>query len=167
MYDQDKAIFYARGDVLKIYMDGIEMRAEMSIKDFSSQMFDKVEYMRSGIFAGINYSGGILFFYTKRGVKNLNRAPIKPLGMEGIRVIGYSVSRKFYSPVYDTPEQPEKKEDIRNTIYWNPLVMTDSTGVAIESFFQSDETGEMKIVVEGVTKDGRLCRGVGKYVAKY
>ena len=167
MYDQDKAIFYARGDVLKIYMDGIEMRAEMSIKDLSSQMFDKVEYMRSGIFAGINYSGGILFFYTKRGVKNLNRAPIKPLGMEGIRVIGYTVSRKFYTPVYDSPEQPEKKEDVRNTIWWNPLVMTDSTGVAIESFFQSDETGEMKIMVEGVTKDGKLCRGVSKYTVKY
>jgi len=167
MYDQDKAIFSARGSVLKIYMDGIEMRGEMTIKDFASQMFDKVEYIKSGIFAGINYSGGVLFFYTKRGVKNLNRAPIKPLGMEGIRVIGYSFSRKFYTPVYDSPEQPEKREDIRNTIYWSPVVMTDSTGVAIETFYQSDETGEMKIVMEGVTKDGRLCRGVGKYVAKY
>jgi hypothetical protein len=45
--------------------------------------------------------------------------------------------------------------------------MTDSTGVAIESFFQSDEAGEMKIVVEGVTKDGRLCRGVSSYKVKF
>ncbi len=166
MYDQDKAIFSARGSVLKIYMDGIEMRGEMTIKDFASQMFDKVEYIKSGIFAGINYRGGILFFYTKRGEKNFNRPVAKPQGMEGLRVVGYSVSRKFYAPVYDSPEQPEKKEDIRNTIYWNPLVMTDSTGVAIEVFYQSDETGEMKIVIEGVTKDGKLCRGVSAYKVK-
>jgi hypothetical protein len=36
-------------------------------------------------------------------------------------------------------------------------------GVAIETFYQSDETGKMKIVVEGVTKDGKLCRGIGNY----
>ncbi|MGE0021358.1 MAG: hypothetical protein AB7S72_16910 [Draconibacterium sp.] len=167
IYDQESESFYARGDVLKIYMDGIEIRPEIPIKDLSSQMFDKVEYVRSGIFAGINYRGGILFFYTKRGMKNFNRTPIKPLGIEGVRVIGYSVSRKFYTPVYDKPEQNDKKEDFRNTIWWNPLVRTDSTGVAIEAFYQSDEIGDMKIVVEGVTKDGRLCRGVSKYTVKY
>ncbi len=167
IYDQDQGLFFARGDVLKIYMDGIEMRPEIPIKDLPSQMFDKVEYIKSGIFAGINYRGGILFFYTKRGEKNFNRPVAKPQGMEGLRVIGYAVSRKFYTPVYDSPEQPEKKEDIRNTIFWNPLVMTDSTGVAIEAFYQSDETGEMKIVVEGVTKDGKLCRGVSSYKVKF
>jgi hypothetical protein len=99
-------------------------------------------------------------------MKNEKPAYIKSQGMEGLRVVGYAVSRKFYTPVYDTPEKTEKKEDIRNTIYWNPLVMTDSTGVAIETFYQSDETGEMKIVVEGVTKDGKLCRGIGNYAVK-
>lgn len=83
-----------------------------------------------------------------------------------MRVVGYSVSRKFYTPVYDSPEQPEKKEDIRSTIWWNPLVRADSTGVAIETFYQSDETGEMKIVVEGLTTDGKLCRGIGNYSVK-
>jgi len=165
IYDQRNKVYYARGTALKIYLDGIEDRTGLTA-DLASQMFDKVEYIKSGIFAGINYRGGILFFYTKRGEKNFNRPVAKPQGMEGLRVIGYSVSRKFYAPVYDSPEQPEKKEDIRNTIYWNPLVMTDSTGVAIEAFYQSDETGEMKIVVEGVTKDGKLCRGVSAYKVK-
>jgi hypothetical protein len=167
MYDQDKAIFYARGDVLKIYMDGIEVRPEIPIKDLPGQMFDKVEYIKSGMFAGYNYKGGILFFYTKRGEKNFNRPQAKPQAMEGLRVVGYSVSRKFYTPVYDSAEEPEKKADIKNTIYWNPLVRSDSTGVAIETFYQSDETGKMIIVVEGVTKEGKLCRGVAGYNVTY
>lgn len=165
IYDQQNKVYYARGDALKIYLDGIEAGNDL-VKDLPSQMFDKVEYIKSGIFAGYNFKEGILFFYTKRGEKNFNRPVAKPQGMEGLQVIGYSVSRKFYNPVYDSPEQMEKKEDIRNTIYWNPLVRSDSTGVAIESFFHSDETGQMKIVVEGVTKDGKLCRGVGNYLVK-
>ncbi|MGE0021357.1 MAG: hypothetical protein AB7S72_16905 [Draconibacterium sp.] len=156
----------ARGDAVKIYLDGIEDKMGIT-GSMPVQAFDKVEYIKMGITAGINYKGGILFFYTKRGMKNEKPAYVKPQGTDGLRVVGYSVSRKFYVPVYDSPEQPKKKEDIRSTIWWNPLVMTDSIGVAIETFYQSDETGEMKIVVEGVTEDGRLCRGVGKYVAKY
>jgi hypothetical protein len=165
IYDQQNKVYYARGDALKIYLDGIEAGNDL-VKDLPSQMFEKVEYIKSGMFAGYNYKGGILFFYTKRGVKNFNRPPAKPQGMEGLRVFGYAVSRKFYTPEYDSPEQPEKKEDIRNTIWWNPLVRTDSTGVAIETFYQSDETGEMKIVVEGLTTDGKLCRGIGNYSVK-
>ena len=156
----------ARGDKVKIYLDGIEDRIGLT-GDLPLQMFDKVEYIKMGISAGINYKGGILFFYTKRGMKNEKPANIKPQGMEGLQVIGYTVSRKFYTPVYDSPEQTEKKEDIRNTIWWNPLVRTDSTGVAIETFYQSDEAGEMKIVVEGLTTDGKLCRGIGNYTVKY
>ncbi len=155
----------AQGDVVKIFLDGIEDRIGLT-KDLPLQMFDKVEYIKSGMFAGVNYKGGILFFYSKRGMKNEKPAYIKSQGMEGLQVIGYAVSRKFYTPVYDSPEQPEKKEDIRNTIWWNPLVMTDSTGVAIETFYQSDESGEMKIVVEGLTKEGKLCRGIGNYTMK-
>jgi hypothetical protein len=156
----------ARGDAVKIYLDGIEDRIGLT-RDLPMQMFDKVEYVRMGITAGINYKGGILFFYTKRGMKNEKPAYVKSQGMEGLQVVGYSVSRKFYTPEYDLPEEPEIKEDIRNTIYWNPLVMTDSTGIAIETFYQSDESGEMKIVVEGLTTDGKLCRGIGNYTVKY
>jgi hypothetical protein len=154
----------ARGDKVKIYLDGIEDRIGLTA-DLPMQMFDKVEYIKMGISAGINYKGGILFFYTKRGMKNVKAAPVKSQGMEGLQVVGYSVSRKFYTPEYDLHEEPEKK-DIRNTIWWNPLVRTDSTGVAIEPFYQSDETGKMKIVVEGVTEDGKLCRGIGNYRVK-
>ena len=158
--------FKARGEAVKIYLDGIEDKIGLT-RDLPVDMFDKVEYVRMGITAGINYSGGILFFYTKRGMKNVKPIDVKPQGMEYLRVVGYSVFRKFYTPVYYSPEQSDKKEDIRNIIYWNPLVRSDSTGVAIETFFHSDETGQMKIVVEGLTTDGKLCRGIGNYIVKY
>ena len=94
IYEEKTGGFYARGDRLKIYMDGIEDR--IGIVDLlPSQMFEKVEYVKSGIFANINYKGGILFFYSKRGMKNVKPNQVKTQGMEGLRVVGYAVSRKF------------------------------------------------------------------------
>ncbi len=153
--------FYARGDQLKIYMDGMEDKNGV-VGSLPSQMFDKVEYVKSGISAGINYKGGILFFYAKRGGKFVS-APGEAYGMTSAQVIGYSVSRKFYSPVYESTVQANKKRDHRNTIYWNPVVRTDSTGFSHLAFYNNDEIGDMRIVVEGLTSDGKLCRGISTY----
>jgi hypothetical protein len=157
--------FYARGDRVKIYMDGMEDKNGV-VGSLPSQMFDKVEYVRSGISVGINYKGGILFFYAKRGGQFVS-APEEAFGMESARVIGYSVSRKFYSPVYESTDQDKNIKDNRNTIYWNPVVRTDSTGFAQVAFCHSDETGDMRIAVEGVTSDGKLCRGISTYKVRY
>ncbi len=165
IYDEKTRTFSARGDKLKIYMDGMEDRVGI-VEILSSQMFDKVEYIKSGILAGINYRGGILFFYAKRGGKFYSTRPTAA-GMEGARIIGYSVARKFYAPSYEIPPQSEKTEDYRNTIYWNPVLRTDSSGVATAVFYHSDDIGDMKVVVEGVTSDGHLCRGISDYKVKY
>ncbi len=163
--DGNKVFFY-RGYTVRLYLNLVPIGYQ-DLSLFSSNSFEKIEFIKYAPLAGINSAGGVLFFYTKRGMKNVKPEPLKPQGIEGLRVVGYSVLRKFYTPDYNSPEEHGKKEDIRNTIWWNPLVRTDSTGVAIETFYQSDETGEMKIVVEGVTSDGKLCRGIGNYKVKF
>jgi hypothetical protein len=163
---EEKEVFMYRGYVVSLYLDSNPIKYE-DLSTFPSNAFDKIEFIKYAPFAGLNKAGGVLFFYSKRGMKNVKPASIKPQGMEGFRVIGYSVSRRFYTPDYNLPEESEKKADYRNTIYWNPVVRTDSTGVAISEFYNSDETGNMKIVVEGVTSDGKLCRGVSNYNVKH
>ena len=86
--------------------------------------------------------------------------------MKSSEIVGYSVIRKFYSPVYESQQPVGIKDDFRSTIYWNPIVQTDATGVAQVSFFNSDETGNMQIVVEGITTEGKLCRGLHNYTVK-
>jgi hypothetical protein len=160
-FDNIEVAFFARGKPVKIYMDGMEDTNGI-VGTLPSQMFDKVEYIRSGVSVGINYDGGILFFYAKRGGQFVS-APPEAIGMAGTRIIGYSLSRKFYSPKYESPEQLEKTDDYRNTIYWNPVLRTDSTGFAQVSFYNSNEIGDIQVVVEGVTSDGKLCRGLTSY----
>ncbi|HLN73100.1 MAG TPA: Plug domain-containing protein, partial [Prolixibacteraceae bacterium] len=160
--DQATDTFRARGQTLLIYLDGIRVDDPYLLSTFSSNLFDKVEYVKMGITAGINYPGGILYFYMKRGkmFENVNNLS---MGIKGDDIIGYSVIRQFYSPKYNPEEVPENRNDFRNTLYWNPVLQTDSTGMANLSYFNSDQTGEVEVVVEGVTSDGKLCRGSCKY----
>ncbi len=89
-------------------------------------------------------------------------------GIIPIKLVGYSVIRNFYSPVYDGSEDKGKtKEDYRSTLYWDPAIETNYRGNAKVTFYNSDQTGEVKVVVEGITYDGRLCRGVASYNVSY
>lgn len=160
-YEVANNSFIYRNRPLMLYLDGIQVDYTL-LSGFPVEAFDKIELVRMAIFAGINYDGGILFFFTKRGEKFIN-APRDAVGMKSTRVIGYSVIRKFYSPQYETNEKPELVNDFRSTLYWNPIVRTDATGVAKVEFYNSDETGNIRVVVEGITNDGKLCRGLADF----
>ena len=77
--------------------------------------------------------------------------------LKPVPVKGYSVKRKFISPDYSTPEKNVAIPDSRTTIYWNPLVpLKDQPSVV--SFYAADSPTRYRIVVEGVTKEGKPVR---------
>ena len=69
---------------------------------------------------------------------------------------GYYPSRKFYSPKYQAPGNTPKT-DRRTTLLWAPIINTDEYGNARFSFFNTNNTGKMKIEIEGIAKDGRTA----------
>ncbi len=143
------------------FLDGVLVDNDF-IAGLPASWFETVEAVR--LAPGRMGIGPGIFFYTKRG--ETQPRIDDGLGMKSSQIIGYSVIRQFYSPEYESPQPAETRNDFRSTIYWNPIVQTDSTGVARVSFFNSDETGKMQVVVEGITVDGKLCRGIGSYVVK-
>jgi hypothetical protein len=153
--------FYYRGSPATLYLDGFPVDY-MLLSTYPASSFDKIELLKFNPLGGWMRGGGAIHFYTKRGQKYVN-SPLDAVGMKSAKIYGYSVIRQFYAPKYESQIQPERKTDFRGTLYWNPILRTDSTGVANVSFYNSDQTGDVDIVVEGVTKDGKLCRGVGKY----
>jgi len=143
------------------YLDGVRVEADF-LNGLSASWFDKIEAVRMAPVA--TGFGPALYFYTKRG--ETQKKIYDPLGMKSTKIAGYSVIRRFYSPRYDSRTPADMKNDFRSTLYWNPIVRTDSTGVAQVSFFNSGEAGNIQIVVEGITADGKLCRGLGGYSVK-
>ncbi|MBW4891401.1 carboxypeptidase regulatory-like domain-containing protein [Mucilaginibacter sp. HMF5004] len=76
---------------------------------------------------------------------------------------GYTMDRVFYSPKYVAPRMVQAANDLRSTIYWNPLVYTDKTGNASLEYYNADGKGTYKVVVEGIDADGNI----GRYVYRY
>jgi hypothetical protein len=72
------------------------------------------------------------------------------------RVKAYDVSREFYIPNYDKVTEDDIIPDYRNTLLWNPSVLTDEKGEATLTFFCSDINSEFTGKIEGVSYDGLL-----------
>lgn len=77
--------------------------------------------------------------------------------------LGLQEPVEYYSPVYETAEQRNRKDsDLRTTIYWNPDVKIPSGGQAGFDFYTADTQTTYTIMIEGVADNGRLIRKVAR-----
>ena len=67
-------------------------------------------------------------------------------------ISGYSVSKEYFSPVYETTES-KNIIDKRSSLYWNPNPILNK-GKTSFIFYNSDSVKKYKIVVEGLSKAG-------------
>ncbi len=77
----------------------------------------------------------------------------------------YTVARKFYVPVYQSLEAPERN-DFRETIYWNSVVQTNKSGTARLTFYNSDATTTFRAIAEGIGYNGLLGRAEATYAVQ-
>lgn len=99
-------------------------------------------------------AGGAIAVYTKKG--GGQPAP-KAKGMPSKLVIGYAPEKEFYSPNYGTFDQRNQYEDVRSTLYWNPMVVTSAKNHTIRlPFYNNDFSSSFRVIVEGVDSNGRL-----------
>jgi hypothetical protein len=76
---------------------------------------------------------------------------------------GYIKKREFYTPKYLTAASRTVGADYRSTVYWNPRVFTDKDGTMALEFYNGDNKGTYKAVVEGTDIDGNLSRFIYRY----
>lgn len=79
---------------------------------------------------------------------------------------GYNKAKEFYMPKYDVNKSGALGADLRNTIYWNPKIVTDKTGTASFNFFNSDARGSYRAIIEGLDGEGNLGRQVIHFQVK-
>ncbi len=99
--------------------------------------------------------GNVIAIYTygKKGLFGANRSP----GIVKAAVPAFAPSREFYAPRYAQPSATDwLKPDLRSLLYWQPSIITDSLGKASASFYNADNTGQMKVLVEAITTDGEI-----------
>lgn len=122
--------------------------------DFNT--IESIEFTkRLNVLYGSQGSNGVIAVYTKAGAAVDKTDP----NFQTIKLPGFSRTRKFEAPDYTRTREDVAQADYRSTLLWNPYVEPDvKAGTAQVSFFASDLAGLYRVVVEGVTGDGKPVR---------
>ncbi|MEO7960992.1 MAG: hypothetical protein ABIR19_05575 [Ginsengibacter sp.] len=145
-----------RGGAPQLYIDELPADASMvSNIPLTDVAFIKV--MRPPFMGGAGGGGasGAIAIYTRRG-DDVKPEPGK--GLPNSTITGYNPIREFYSPNYGTISPDDDKQDLRTTLYWNPnVLLSPGQNKSVLTFYNTDVTKGFRVIIEGITKDGRLA----------
>lgn len=162
-----------RGGGMPLFMiDGIEVsdfppgsgNLLREIRSLRMSEIDKIDILKSGgnlSAFGSKGANGVIAIYRKTGDYTENK-DYYIWGRITEQINGYQRIGQFYSPKY-TPENIDSPlPDFRPTLYWNPeITLTEGKGRL--SFFTSDELAKYDVIVEGISKNGKICFGTASF----
>lgn len=143
-----------RGGSPAVYLDeivtNVDMLSSLSVGDIAY-----VKVFRPPFMGGFNGANGAIAIYTRKGG---DVAATKGKGLNRNTITGYTPAKQFYAPNYDRIDIRNEQADFRTTLYWNPtVVLTPKSRTVTLVFYNNDVTKSFNVVVEGITKDGRLA----------
>ena len=115
-----------------------------------------LEPVHGKMFFGDRGSDGVLLI-----TRNPNYIPRKEqrVNILPFRLLGYQTPEEFYVPRYDVDSvRRDNRYDERTTIYWNPVVKLTGNKKAKVSFYTADLYGTYSVILEGITREGIVCR---------
>ena len=149
---------------MQIVIDGMFDRDITLIPESSIESIEILRNMTLLSAYGSRGSNGVLVVTTKHGgQEHLIGTDGETPGLVTYTPKGYYRAKQFYLPKYDVLPPP-KMPDLRSTIFWNPLILTDKDGNASFEFFNSDNKGTYRVVIEGIDYRGG---GIGRQVYSY
>ena len=130
-------------------IDGILFSDQQVLLDYDVDNVKSVEVIRSkekiAPFGQYGW-GGILAIYTH----NKGFVPPKNSLSISTKVEGYHQPLDFNNEEFGDHQNP----DFRPMLYWNPDITTSENGETIISFYTSDEIGNFRIDIEGISEAG-------------
>lgn len=133
----------------------VSMVANIPVADIAFLKVFRPPFFGTG---GGGASGAIVIYTKKGGSSSKGSQNVK--GMESTILAGYSRFKEFYNPTYDKTAAAFNP-DTRNTLYWNPYIMTNkrSPRYPVE-FYNNDVSTKLQIILEGINAQGKMTRVV-------
>lgn len=135
-----------------VFIDGVPVFGTKKILELNSLKIKKVEVITRQYFYGPLKFNGAIFISTYQSDLGGFEVDAKTftLNYEGLQL-----QREFYAPKYDTQDARNSRlPDQRTLLYWNAsqeILANENSNIR---FYTSDFSGDYKVVVEGLTKDG-------------
>lgn len=143
-----------RGGSPQLYLDEMATDADQ-IQSVPVSDIAYVKVFRPPFMGGFNGGNGAIAIYTRRG-GDIKSTP--GTGLANEKVFGYSLVKQFYSPNYDSYKKENEARDLRTTLYWNPQLRGGGKDRKVSITFHNNDISEsFRVVVEGMTGDGRLA----------
>lgn len=151
---------------IQVVVDGMAITgsAREALNTINPNDIASIEIYKGGSSAmfGVRGANGVIAITTKRGEVN----SVTGKAIEKYLVKSYSLVKEYYTPNYAEKLPQHIKPDHRNTIFWKPILKTNANGETVFEFYNSDDTGNYQIIVEGMTKDGKIGRCVHEIESK-
>ncbi len=148
-----------------VLVDGADVGPD-GLSYIMPQEVEFIEVLKTAISTGTygtKGAGGVLLITLKRGKPRTLSGPSYTPGLVQFYEKGLHKPREFYSPPVTTEPLPLPAKDLRTTIYWNPMVVTDKEGKAKLEFVNAGNTGTYKVIIEGIDAYGNIGRGVYRF----
>ena len=144
-----------------LIIDGVSRGDFADAQHMITDDIDNIQVLKGATasFFGAGSGNGVISINTKRGIIY---APKVPPSMATVTPLGVQKPEEFYVPKYDVQSVKEDTNpDLRTTIYWNPALSSDDSGMVNVSFYSADPANDYSVVLEGVTQAGEICRYEG------
>lgn len=155
----------SKAQPMAIYVDGVEIKPQYLDEEVLAINVESIEVLRSGEYTKWygGAPGGVLVITSKSTVINKDYASFAA-GIMTYIPTGYSAIREFYSPKYEP--NTNDKPDLRTTVYWHPNLISDQNGKFNVNYFNTEQAGNYRMVIEGMDNLGNLARKVYTYEVK-
>jgi hypothetical protein len=143
-------------DATYYFLNEVNLGNDMhAIEAVNEVNINEIAYVRvfPAPFVGAPMNGSAIVIYTKKG----NDIDAQPENTPFITTKGYTSLKEFYQPNYSNKDSSKLEEDIRKTIYWNPILLTNKNANKIRlAFYNNDVTSAFRVVLEGMDNEGKL-----------
>lgn len=169
--DNGRAYSTRDGSLVTVYVDGVmlidgqagDASVTTTLDDITALDIESIEILRTIAYTAIyGHSGanGVIVITTKAGKGRSFTNSYAP-GMLSYNPRGFYLVRQFYAPQYEMKK--EEQPDYRPTVFWEPNLVSDANGKTSLKYYNTDQNGTFRIVIEGFDADGNLARKVLTY----
>lgn len=164
---QSGAPYNTRGNQpMQVVLDGMFIEPDQ-ISMINVADVESIEVLRNANYTAIygsNGGNGLIVITSKTGESAMRS--YTPKGIITIQPQGLHTNKEFYKPTYEVGNTIKYVEDLRTTIHWEPLILTNKEGKSSFEFYTADEKGTYIIVIEGLDFNGKICREIRKIEVK-
>ena len=148
-----------------VMLDGVVLvgggmaTAADNIRNINAFDIDRVEVVTRMVpMLGDQGKNGVIAVYLKDAMDENQDNPLEGKGMITFTLEGFQVPSDFTPRTYG-PDSPVGAKDDRQTLYWNPYLVTNEKGELVLSFFANDLGGPVIVEVRGLTVTGEPIQG--------